>query len=89
MNMEFQLGILKYACEFLSSPFWKHRMLMFNSSIISINQEPIWYGQTISDITKSTNAYVGDFQNNGITLELKIVTFHENHSYTLEHYYLL
>jgi len=28
--------------------------------------------------------YVGDFQNNGITLELKVVTLHVNHSYTLE-----
>lgn len=33
--------------------------------------------------------YVGDFQNNGITLEPKVVTLHGNHSYTLEHYYLL
>jgi hypothetical protein len=32
---------------------------------------------------------VGDFQNNGITLEPKVVTLHGNHSYTLEHYYLL
>ena len=27
---------------------------------------------------------VGDFQNNGITLEPKVVTLHGNHSYTLE-----
>jgi len=28
--------------------------------------------------------YVGDFQNNGITLKSKVVTLHGNHSYTLE-----
>ena len=28
---------------------------------------------------------VGDFQNNGMTLEPKVVTLHGNHSYTLEH----
>jgi len=33
--------------------------------------------------------FVGDFQNNGIILEPKVVTLHGNHSYTLEHYYLL
>jgi len=32
--------------------------------------------------------FVGDFQNNGITLEPRVVTLHGNHSYTLEHYYL-
>jgi len=36
-----------------------------------------------------TPIFVGDFQNNGITLEPKVVTLHGNHSYTLEHYYLL
>jgi hypothetical protein len=33
--------------------------------------------------------HVGDFQNNEITLEQKVVNLHGNHSYTLEHYYLL
>jgi len=32
---------------------------------------------------------VGDFQNNEITLEPRVVTLYGNHSYTLEHYYLL
>jgi len=51
-------------------------------------QNKIFYNK-VDILALNLRLNVGDFYNNSIILELKVVTLRGNHSYTLKHYYLL